>query len=71
MLIKARNFEPLPGTVYVVTGYQTTFMGELVAQGVFKTLKAAITLKGRIEKEGKTADLRVGHFLPSGNIETI
>ena len=71
MIIKAQSFQPREGTVYVVTGYQKTFMGELVAQGAFKTLKSALTLKGIMERGGNTANVRVGHFLPSGDIETI
>jgi hypothetical protein len=42
-----------------------------IAQGVFKTLKAANRLKAIIEANGNFAEIRVGHFLPSGEIETI
>jgi hypothetical protein len=70
MIIKARGFEPCKGTVYVVT-YSGSNPADNVAQGVFKTLKAANKLKATIESNGSLAAVRVGHFLPSGDIETI
>lgn len=70
MIIKARGFEPLKGTVFVVS-YDRLLPGGNVAQGVFKTIGAANKLKATIELNGSFADVRVGHFTDSGDIETI
>ena len=71
MKIRARSFEPLLGTVFVVTYSGSTPPG-LVAQGVFKTLKAATKLKAAIVTNGNwEACVRVGHFIDTGDIETI
>ena len=71
MIIRARGFQPLPGTVFVVT-YSGSRPADSVAQGVFKTLKAAYKLKATIEANGNCdAFVRVGHFVDTGDIETI
>lgn len=57
MIIRARYFLPLPGTVYVVT-----YSGDDIAQGVFKTAAAAKKLAKRIEDSGRLAEIRTGHF---------
>ena len=63
MTIKNRSFEPLAGTVFVVTMYDPP-----VLQGVFKGLVAARKLCKAITES--PAEIRVGHFNVDGDIET-
>lgn len=53
MTIKARSFEPLTGPIFVVTIHPV-----MVAQGVFKTVKAARKFADRIGGE-----VRIGRFV--------
>jgi len=62
MVIKNRVFEELPGTVFVV------YLPEVgMALAVFKTKAAADAYRDR----AKGSEVRVGHFLANGDIETI